>query len=239
MNILPDTLKLNYEPEPEPAPVAEPNIKEVISEAGEIIDSSIPLDTDDDAEQTMNELSLPTFVPKPSPNISLFEEKSQVKQPVYEQPKSEVKLTKKGKPRKPMSEEHKAKLAIAREKANAKKRYLKDLRDKAKAEAKVVKQSDVLPEIKVVAEPVVRPQTPQPTPEPEPPKVMRQSHGITLEDLEKAQLNTILTIEKMRKDRKTEKKKLKLEEEYKQDTMKTIKKINNWQETAGIYQNCF
>lgn len=232
MNILPDTLKLNYEPEPEPAPVAEPNIKEVISEAGEIIDSSIPLDTDDDAEQSMNELSLPTFVPKPSPNISLFEEKSQVKQPVYEQPKSEVKLTKKGKPRKPMSEEHKAKLAIAREKANAKKRYLKDLRDKAKAEAlenkKEIKQSVVVPQIKVVAEPT-----------PEPPKVMRQSHGITLEDLEKAQLNTILTIEKMRKDRKTEKKKLKLEEEYKQDTMKTIKKINNWQETAGIYQNCF
>ena len=221
MNILPDSLKLNYEPAPEPEPV----IKEVISETGSIIYDDIPLEPADTLDI---EPDLPTFVPKPQPTTSMFEDK-----PTF---KPEVKLTKKGRPRRPMSDEHKAKLAIAREKANAKKRYLKEQRDKVKAESKVVKQSDVVPQIKVVAEPAPRPPTPQPTPDP--PKIIRQS-GITLEDLQKAQLNTILTIEKMRKDRKTEKKKKILEEQYKQETIKTIKKINSWQETAGIYNNCF
>jgi len=237
MNILPDSLKLTYEPEPDP----EPEIKEIISESGSVIEivdkdtgESNPNFVYDDIplEPLDKEPDLPTFVPKPQPTVSMFEE------PTY---KSEVKLTKKGRPRKPMSDSHKAKLAIAREKANAKKRYLKEQRDKAKAEAgdkkKEIKQSDVVPQIKVVAEPAPRPPTPQPTPDP--PKLIRQSNGITLEDLEKAQLNTILTIEKMRKDRKTEKKKKQLEEEYKQETIKTIKKINSWQETAGIYNNCF
>tara|TARA_R110000822_G_scaffold113484_4_gene244632 strand:- start:1187 stop:1891 length:705 start_codon:yes stop_codon:yes gene_type:complete len=234
MNILPDSLKLTYEPEPDP----EPKIKEIISESGSVIEivdkdtgESNPNFVYDDIplEPLDKEPDLPTFVPKPQPVTSMFEE------PTY---KSEVKLTKKGRPRKPMSDSHKAKLAIAREKANAKKRYLKEQRDKAKLDAldkkKEIKQSDVVPQIKVVAEPA-----PQPTPEPEPPKSIRQSNGITIEDLEKAQLNTILTIEKMRKDRKTEKKKKQLEEEYKQETIKTIKKINNWQQTAGQYANCF
>ena len=233
MNILPDSLKLTYEPAPEP----EPNIKEIISESGSVIEivdkdtgESNPNFVYDDIplEPLDKEPDLPTFVPKPQPTVSMFEE------PTY---KSEVKLTKKGRPRKPMSDSHKAKLAIAREKANSKKRYLKEQRDKAKAEAgdkkKEIKQSDVVPQIKVVAEPA-----PAPAPTPEP-KIIRQSNGITLEDLEKAQLNTILTIEKMRKDRKTEKKKKQLEEEYRQETIKTIKKINNWQQTAGQYANCF
>ena len=253
MNILPDSLKLNYEPEPQQATSAEqtePNIKEVISEAGEVmastiassekqteeIDDSIPLDTDDDA---INQLEMPTFVPKPKPDITMFEDHKPVK------------LTRKGKPRKPMSQEHKDKLAIARVKANAKRSYLKAERDKAKEEAKAQKEKPkqpvplsvshpvpIIEKVKeeiteqtetVVEEQVYRPPTP---------KLPRQSN-ITLEDLEKAQLNTILTIERMRKDRKEEKKKKQLEEQYKKDTIKTINKINNWQETAGIYQNCF
>tara|TARA_R110000796_G_scaffold12437_4_gene41112 strand:+ start:220 stop:993 length:774 start_codon:yes stop_codon:yes gene_type:complete len=257
MNILPDSLKLNYEPEPAPAPAtpsaqqaaqqaAEPNIKEVISEAGEVmassekqteeIDDSIPLDTDDDA---INQLEMPTFVPKPKPDITMFEDHKPVK------------LTRKGKPRKPMSQEHKDKLAIARVKANAKRSYLKAERDKAKAEAKEGKKkekpvplsvSHPVPIIEKVKEEITE-QTEQTVVEeqvyrPPTPKLSRQSN-ITLEDLEKAQLNTILTIERMRKDRKEEKKKKQLEEQYKKDTIKTINKINNWQETAGIYQNCF
>ena len=248
MNILPDSLKLNYEPEPQQASSeqAEPNIKEVISEATTVIassekqteeiDDSIPLDTDDDA---INQLEMPTFVPKPKPDITMFEDHKPVK------------LTRKGKPRKPMSQEHKDKLAIARVKANAKRSYLKAERDKAKAEAKAQKEKPkqpvplsvshpvpIIEKVKeeiteqtetVVEEQVYRPPTP---------KLSRQSN-ITLEDLEKAQLNTILTIERMRKDRKEEKKKKQLEEQYKKDTIKTINKINNWQETAGIYQNCF
>ena len=247
MNILPDSLKLNYEPEPQQASSeqAEPNIKEVISEAGEVIassekqteeiDDSIPLDTDDDA---INQLEMPTFVPKPKPDITMFEDHKPVK------------LTRKGKPRKPMSQEHKDKLAIARVKANAKRSYLKAERDKAKAEAKAQKEKPKQPVPLSVSHPVpiiekvkeeITEQTEQTVVEEQvyrPPKLPRQSN-ITLEDLEKAQLNTILTIERMRKDRKEEKKKKQLEEQYKKDTIKTINKINNWQETAGIYQNCF
>jgi len=245
MNILPDSLKLSYEPEPVLPAVTENPIKELISETGAVavmiedveIDPTIPLDTDDNAdmESKINKLEMPAFVPKPSPNISMFEDKKPIK------------LTRKGKPRKPMSEEHKAKLAVARVKANAKKAYLKEQRDKAKEEAKALKSSKSvvapIPAIKEVAEPTPQP-TPEPThqPTPEPIQVKEPSVryvGITKEDLEKSQLNTILTIEKMRKDRKSEKKKKQLEEEYKQDTIKTIKKINNWRETAGVYQNCF
>ena len=194
MNILPDSLKLNYEPEPAPAPAtttAEPNIKEVISEAGEVmassekqteeIDDSIPLDTDDDA---INQLEMPTFVPKPKPDITMFEDHKPVK------------LTRKGKPRKPMSQEHKDKLAIARVKANAKRSYLKAERDKAKEEAKAQKEKPKQPVPLSVSHPVpiiekvkeeITEQTEQTVVEEQvyrPPKLPRQSN-IILEDLEK------------------------------------------------------
>ena len=232
MNSLPDSLKLNYEIEPENE-VVEPETKEVISESGSVMkmiiedefDPTIPLEKPDDVEP-----DLPMFVPKPKPvKHEIFAESVPT---AYIAPKPEVKLTKKGKPRKPMSDEHKAKLAIAREKANAKKRYLKTQRDAKKAEAQAeaeapaeapapVKQEVIAEDIPVIVKsPSVK------------------YVGVTQEQLEQSHLKAILTAETLRKKRKEEKKAKVKEQEYARETMKTIQKLS-WKETSGIYANCF
>ena len=66
-----------------------------------------------------------------------------------------------------------------------------------------------------------------------------QKQFITREDLEKAQLSTLVAYEQMRKARKAEKKKKQQEEEYQEQVKQTIQKINGWKDTAGIYGNCF
>ena len=224
MNSLPDSLKLNYEPEP----ANEPDMKEVISESGSVMkmvidelpfDPTIPLEKPDDLEP-----DLPMFVPKPKPvKHEIFAES--VPTP-YIAPKPEVKLTKKGKVRKPMSDEHKAKLAIARDKANAKKRYLKEQRDKkaeaqAEAEAPAPVKQSIAEDIPVIVKsPSVK------------------YVGVTQEQLEQSHLKAILTAETLRKKRKEEKKAKVKEQEYARETMKTIQKLS-WKETSGIYANCF
>ena len=225
MNSLPDSLKLNYEIEPE----NEAETKEVISESGSVMkmiiedefDPTIPLEKPDDLEP-----DLPMFVPKPKPvKHEIFAESVPT---AYIAPKPEVKLTKKGKPRKPMSDEHKAKLAIAREKANAKKRYLKTQRDAKKAEAQAEAEAPVK-------------QTVKQDPEGAPVIVKSPSVkyvGVTQEQLEQSHLKAILTAETLRKKRKEEKKAKVKEQEYARETMKTIQKLS-WKETSGIYANCF
>jgi len=232
MNNLPDTLKLKYE-ELEP----EPNIKEVISEAGEVIevneetseenpnfvyDESIPLEKPDDVEPDM-----PLFVPKPQP----------VAKDIFTAPKKEVKLTKKGKPRKPMSEEHKAKLAVAREKANAKKRWLKEQRDakkKATENMSVPVEAITKPEVQEIKE-EASPRSPTPIRSKSPPV---KYIGVTQEQLEASHLKAVLTAETLRKKRKEEKRLKQKEQEYAKETMKTIQKLT-WKDTAGIYANCY
>lgn len=232
MNNLPDTLKLKYE-ELEP----EPNIKEVISEAGEVIevneetseenpnfvyDESIPLEKPDDVEPDM-----PLFVPKPQP----------VAKDIFTAPKKEVKLTKKGKPRKPMSEEHKAKLAVAREKANAKKRWLKEQRDakkKATENMSVPAEAITQPEVQEIKQ-EASPRSPTPIRSKSPPV---KYIGVTQEQLEASHLKAVLTAETLRKKRKEEKRLKQKEQEYAKETMKTIQKLT-WKDTAGIYANCY
>ena len=125
MNSLPDSLKYDIIDEKPP----ELPVKEVVTESGEVdevpVDDSIPLEKPDDPAPEM-----PLFVPKPVP----------VSEDIFSEVKPKVKLTKKGKPRKPMSAEHKAKLAIAREKANAKRKFLAEQRKQEKARAKEEKE---------------------------------------------------------------------------------------------------
>lgn len=229
MNVLPDALKYDEKEPPEP----EPEIKEVITETGDkleitdkstgevnpnfIYDDDLPLEKESDP--------MPEFIPKPQPQEKEIFQAVQI--PVGK-PK---KLTKSGRPRKPMSEEHKQKLAVAREKANAKKRYLQEQRKKAKQEEAIKKEQEV-------NQPIARPPTPQPpvVPEAVPPQIKHV--GITKDDLDKSQMETILKIEAMRKQRKAEKKKAKQIEQYNKETINTIKKMN-WRDTAGSYADCF
>ncbi len=231
MNKLPESLQYDIIDE-------KPAVQEVITETGEVdelpLDDSIPLEKPDDPEPDM-----PMFVPKPEPKA----------QDIFSEEKPKVKLTKKGKPRKPMSEEHKAKLAIAREKANAKRKFLAEQRKKNKAMAQEEKQllqkkkEKEFQKLKQEVEEPVDKETGESNPNfvyekqtQAKPKV--QYVGLTKEDLEKSHLDAILKVEAMRKERKAEKKKKAQIEQYNQETLKTLKK-HTWKDTAGIYASAF
>lgn len=112
-----------------------------------------------------------------------------------------VKLTKKGKPRKPrppMTEEHKEKLKVAREKAMAsriaKAKERKENIELEKQEKELLKQQKVK-RVQKLKEEVAD----------EPLKEIKREPIFTKKDLEEAQLQAIMNYEKIRKSRKAEK----------------------------------
>ena len=124
-------------------------------------------------------------------------------------PGQEIKLTKKGKPRKkrpPMSEEHKEKLKMAREKAmlarknNAKER--KENKQLEKEEKELLKKQKIKRVKQLKEEVEVDDVSILST------NVTEKSMAFTKEDLQEAQLEAIMNYEKIRKSRKEEKRKL-------------------------------
>lgn len=231
MDKLPDTLKYDIVEEKQPEPEPE-TVTETITEQGDVLDD-IPLEKDIDDE-------LPLFVPKPEPKL----------EDIFAEAKPKRKLTKSGRPRKPMSEEHKQKLALAREKANAKRKYLAEQRKKAKQMEKETKEllkkkkEKEYHKLKQEVEEPVDDETGESNPnfvyeKKEPVKKASQQYiGLTKEDLEKSHLDAILKVEAMRKQRKAEKKKQQQIDAYNKETINTLKKMT-WQDTAGLYSNCF
>ena len=123
-------------------------------------------------------------------------------------PASEVKLTKKGKPRKkrpPMTEEHKEKLKMAREKAmlarknNAKER--KENKQLEKEEKELLKKQKIKRVKQLKEEVEIDEDSILST------NVAEKSISFTKEDLQEAQLEAIMNYEKIRKSRKEEKRK--------------------------------
>jgi len=121
---------------------------------------------------------------------------------------SEVKLTKKGKPRKqrpPMTEEHKEKLKFAREKAMAsrlaKAKERKEILELERQEKELLKQQKVK-RVEKLKEEVID----------EPIKEVKKEPIFTKKDLEDAQLQAIMNYEKIRKSRKAEKEERKKKE---------------------------
>ncbi len=118
-----------------------------------------------------------------------------------------IKLTKKGKPRKkrpPMTEEHKEKLKAARVKAMAARQAKAKERQEAKLlekqEKELLKKQKVkrVKELKEEVEEDIKPQ---------PLKEIKKEQMFSKKDLEDAQLNAIMNYEKIRKQRKDKKKK--------------------------------
>jgi len=114
-----------------------------------------------------------------------------------------VKLTKKGKPRKPrppMSEEHKEKLKLAREKAmasrKAKAQERKENKQLEKEEKELLKKQKVKRVQKLKEE----------VEEDVPTTITKKEPSFTKKDLEEAQLQANMNYEKIRKSRKEEKK---------------------------------
>ena len=130
----------------------------------------------------------------------------------------EPKPIKQKKPRKPMSEAHKAKLALAREKAMASRKVKAEERKKMKAleneEKELLKTQKVKRVQKLKAE--VNDEKPVET------TVPTKTTGITKKDLEDAQLDAIMKYEAIRKQRKEEKKQAKIIEEGKQKMLNQI-----------------
>ena len=150
-----------------------------------------------------------------------------------------VKLTKKGKPRKPrppMSEEHKEKLKLAREKAmasrKAKAQERKENKQLEKEEKELLKKQKVK-RVQKLKEEVE-----------DEPTHMKESErvGVTVfskKDLEQAQLQAIMNYEKIRKSRKEEKKE-RMKKEAEEEALKNqIRRAVAPPKEYNPFQNCY
>jgi len=130
-----------------------------------------------------------------------------------------VKLTKKGKPRKkrpPMTEEHKAKLALAREKAMASRK--KKAQEKKENKALELEEKELLKKQKVKRVRKLKEEVGEDDEAPQPSKTIKEK-TFSKQDLEEAQLQAIMNYEKIRKSRK-EKKKIEQEKNKEQEALK-------------------
>jgi hypothetical protein len=155
-----------------------------------------------------------------------------------------VKLTKKGVPRKkrpPMSEEHKQKLALAREKAMESRK--KKAADKKVAKALELEEKELLKkqkhkrvqklkeEVEATESPNGEEAPPQPTKQP--------SNFFTKEQLEEAQLNAIINYEKIRKTRKAQKKEQQKKDMEEEALKQTIRRAVQPQQEYNPFMNCY
>jgi hypothetical protein len=117
-----------------------------------------------------------------------------------------VKLTKKGKPRKkrpPMSEEHKAKLALAREKAMEARK--KKAQEKKENKALELEEKELLKKQKVKRVKQLKEEVDEGSILDPSISNSKKEQSFTKKDLEEAQLQAIMNYEKIRKERKKEK----------------------------------
>ena len=188
-----------------------PNVKEIFQEE--------PLKEKPTMDLTKNE----------DPSLSKDKETGEVNANfVYEKP---VKLTKKGKPRKQMSEEQKQKardnLKRARENKLAKKKALEA--SKPKKEVPIVEEKKV----EQPSEPVAKQQVAQ---------VATQGKYLSKEDLESSTLNAIMSYEKIRKERKAVKKEQKIIQAEKDKILNVARNhlhSSGWKSSAGRFDGCY
>jgi len=155
-------------------------------------------------------------------------QQSQVEEP-------NVKLTKKGKPRKkrpPMSEEHKQKLALAREKAMESRKKKAQERKENKAletEEKELLKKQKVKRVNQLKEEVLE----------EPTKINKES-SFSKKDLEDAQLQAIMNYEKIRKQRK-EKKRIEQEKKKEEEMLKAQLRqaVAPPKQEYNPFQNCY
>jgi hypothetical protein len=139
-----------------------------------------------------------------------------------DKPKAKTKVISEKKPRKPMSEEHKQKLALAREKAmevrkaNAiEKKKMKELENEEKEllkKQKVKKFQKLKESVEKSDEEEIKPTT----------KIINNHPSITKKDLEEAQFEAIMRYETLRKQRKAEKKEKEMIESQKKELLRKL-----------------
>jgi len=200
-------------------------------------------------EDEVQEEFIPQAIKKEVDEESIFEDDADEVAKPKPKPKKEPKLTKSGKQRKPMSEEHKAKLKQAREKAFLVKKKKAEERKKMKEQdaeekklLKLKKQKDIEKLKKEVYEepkPASESAKPAPTPAPAPVREIIREPSLTAKDIENAQLNAIMSYEKLRKQRKEEKKKKQSEDaemdRLRQKLMRAKNPRNNFSMNGGFF----
>ena len=148
-----------------------------------------------------------------------------------------IKLTKKGKPRKkrpPMSEEHKAKLALAREKAMAARK--KKAQEKKEAKELENEEKELLKKQKVKRVKKLKEEVEEVTPAPS----LVKEQSFTKQDLEEAQLQAIMNYEKIRKSRK-EQKKIQQEKDKEQQALRNQirRAVAPPQKEYNMFEGCY
>ena len=169
----------------------------------------------------------------------------QVKEVIFEKkqkPKKEPKLNKNGTERKkrpPMSEEHKKKLQLAREKAMAVRKAKAEEKKKDKQLEK--EEKELLKKQKVKRVQKLK----QEVEEDEPPKQEKKiepkypTSTITKKDLEDAQLEAIVKYEKIRKQRKLEKQERLKKEKEEQNIRETLMRAVNPPKEHNPFAGCY
>jgi len=221
----PPRVMLNFEPDYEPPPLRQEKPD---------MDINI-MDLDVQEELIEDDDMMPKIQEKEKINVkdifdnineeSLRDEETGEVNPNFiysEKPKSKPKVISEKKPRKPMSEEHKQKLALAREKAmevrKAKaieKKKMKELENEEKEllkKQKVKKVQKLKEIIENSDEEEIKPTT----------KIINNQPSITKKDLEEAQFDAIMRYEMLRKQRKAEKKEKEMIESQKRELLRKL-----------------
>lgn len=200
----------------------------------------------DISQEEINEDKVEKVVPKAKSKredmkveeiFNMPESNTKVKDVIINDPN--VKLTKKGKPRKPrppMSEAHKEKLKLAREKAMASRKAKAQERKESKELEK--QEKELLKKQKVKRVQQLKEEVEEDTP-PSIIKETKKQSSFTKEDLEEAQLQAIMNYEKIRKERKKEKQE-RLKKEKEQEALKqTIRRAVAPPQEYNPFNGCY
>lgn len=201
----------------------------------------IPQDPDT-GEENPNFIYKEEPIEEEEPIIKIEEKEAINRKELFDVPadEPEPKPTKVKKPRKPMSEAHKEKLALAREKAMLSRKAKAEERKKMKAleneEKELLKTQKVKRVQKLKAE--VNDEKPVETTTP------TKTTGLTRKDLEEAQLEAIMKYEAIRKQRKEEKKQAKIIEEGKAKMLNQINRATGgvsyrYRDGSNRFDNCY
>lgn len=207
---------------------------------------------DDDSESVM----LPEVIEEPIVEKEIFDMAENIREEVPVETlraepqllKKPAKINKNGKPRKPMSEAHKAKLASSREKALQARKLKAEERKKAKElekEERELLKAQKVKRVQKLREEVNDEEAPTaPQPSVPAPQAQQSTQSFSREDLERAQLDAIIKYEALRKNRKEEKKKKEMLEKQQQDMRNKIKRATEPQQYkygdgSNRWDNCY
>ena len=199
-----------------------------------------------DEEENGNQLKQLEIIEKPQIiKEDIFEGEDQLEPAPAPAPKVKPVQVKEKKKRKPMTEEHKAKLKLAREKAYEVRKV--NMIERKKMKEVDIEEKDLLKKQKIKRVKKLKEEVESDNEvEPKKPLIMhtdRENH-ITKKDLEDAQLDAIIKYEAIRKERKKEKKQAEMVENERLKMLNTINKATGgssyrYGDGSNRYDNCY